>query len=94
MRLEDIRVCFRAKTKMIQHVKKNYPGKYKETSLSCPSCWKNVSSQSIRPPHSQTHITSECLAFADVRDVLDLETDEGLVEFWKIVVNRLAEDVE
>ena len=70
---------------MIQTVRKNFPGKYKGKSLNCPSC-SNEESPNDSTTHcldTQEHLATECPAFADIRDDLDLDNDDNLAEFFK-----------
>ena len=43
---------------------------------------------------SQSHLTKECIAFQDLREQLDLGTDEGLCKFFKTVMTGLSEEDE
>ena len=92
--LEDTRVRFRISNKMVKNVRKNFPGMYTNQSLTCPSCRREDIDTSVTPVHSQSHLIKECIAFQDLREQLDLETDEGLCEFFKTVMTRLSEEGE
>ena len=67
------------------------PKKYKHKSLKCPSCapQSDINSASIddidQPNDSVSHLVSDCPAFADLRNVHDVQTDLGLVNYIKAV---------
>ena len=75
---------------MVNRIRKNYPGMYKEKSPTCPSCHNEDNTLSVAPVHSKSQLTKECLALQDLREQLNLETDEGLCEFFKTVMTRLS----
>ena len=74
---------------MVMTVRNNSKQKYKNRSLSCPSCKKdNADENKCRPIDTQTHLLEECEAFQDIRDELDTDSDEGIVTFFTKVVER------
>ena len=89
LNLDDVRTRFRAEYFMIKTVKKNYPRRYRNKSLLCQSCTSllsefNSAGRPNKPPEdSQSHLTQECLAFVDLREKYDIETDQGIVDFFR-----------
>ena len=73
---------------------------YRNKALSCQSCTSllpklDSTGRQIKPPEdSQSHLTQECLAFVDLREKYDIKTDQGIVDFFREVVNRRAEDCD
>ena len=45
-----------------------------------------------KPIDTQLHVLEECPAFKDIRDECDLETESGIVSFFKAVVKRRMDD--
>ena len=64
-------------------------------TLSCPSCHKgNNSDTTPNAPHTQTHLLHYCETFSHLREELDIEDDEQVVEFFKKVVESRTEESE
>ena len=100
MKLEDVRICFKAEYFMISTIKKNFPRKYRNKSFSCISCSPLLSKSTstgtskIMPEDSQFHLTHECIACTSLRERYDVATDQGLGDFFREVVKIRAEDTE
>ena len=96
MNLESARMVFRVRSKLVQTVRKNFSRKYRSSSLKCQSCPGLNDSQNNRtlPEDTQTHLINHCPAFSDLRVEHDLDSDKGLAEFFKEVVNRRIESGE
>ena len=93
--LNQIRDRFRISSGMID-VKANFPKKY-NYKLDCESCSelnKQTDTQTVTPTESQSHLIETCPAFDDLREEHDTETDIGLVNFFKAVMERRAETVD
>ena len=93
MNLESARMVFRVRSKLVQTVRKNFSRKYRSPSLKCQSCSgpnESPNNQTL-PEDTQTHLISHCSAFSDLCVEHDLDTDRGLAEFFKQVVNRRIE---
>ena len=69
-------------------VRANYPQKYKNEGLSCPSCKQRtfgpIGDQIIEELsiESQSHLSKDCLRFAQLRGQFDLSDDEQLVKYF------------
>ena len=97
MNLEQTRTRFRISSKMLQTVKSNFSSKYKHTSMSCQSCKgmkRETEDSEDDPIDSQSHLLTSCLAFSDIRDQYDTNTDLGLVKFFSAVIERRIEEEE
>ena len=102
MNLEKVRYRFRIEIKMVDNIRHNFPNKYrkKNLSLSCPSCKENSSNSNksidtvSNPPHSQTHLLLHCEAFSRLREDLDIENDEEVVDFFMKVVESRVKEME
>ena len=100
--LSDIRYRCRIDLKMVDKIRQNFSSKYrrKNLSLSCPSCKhynnntndKNTSHTTNKFPDSQNHLLHQCPAFSHLHEELDIETDEGLIQFLKIVTETRLEE--
>ena len=98
MSLEQIRLKFRISSQMVQSVKSNFANKYRHRSLKCESCrGTNRQTDSLTPPpedepiDSQTHLLTSCPAFDDLREQHDTQSDLGLVNFFRAVIDRRIE---
>ena len=76
---------------MVPTVRQNFCNKYMREGTHCRSC-----SESGKPaaPDTQHHVIADCPAYEDIRDQFDMETDRGLVKFFKEVVKRRIEKGE
>ena len=79
---------------MVDTIRSHMPNKYKSRSLKCPSCAPNYLSNPASSDHpdapndSVNHLISDCPAFSDLRIAHDLQTDQGLVNYFKAVTER------
>ena len=80
---------------MINTIRGNFSNKYRKDSLECPSC-KNLANdnETVKKPSrdSQSHLLEECGAFSKERDQYDLNTNEGIIDFFKFVVQFRVEN--
>ena len=91
--LENARMIFRVRSNLVQTVRRNFSRKYRTSSLKCQSCFcpdASPNNQTL-PEDTQSHLISHCSAFDDLRVKHDLDTDKGLGEFFREVVNRRIE---
>ena len=91
--LENARMIFKIKSKVVPSIRKNFPNKYKNKSLSCQSC-KNLNIDSSSPPEdTQNHVAFECPVFEYLRIQKDMRKDKDLAEFFaEVIKHRLEED--
>ena len=92
MKLEDVRYRFRIANSLVQGIRKNYSDKYRRMnkSLSCPCCLQ-TNKQTDKEAMTQSHILYRCEAFSDLRYDLVVEDDATLVDFFRLVVDRITE---
>ena len=67
---------------MVPKVKENFPSKFRNKYPTCSSCEQPESTD------SQRHLVSDCPALRDIREQYDTETDLGIVEFFRAVIDR------
>ena len=86
MNLENARVMFKVKSKVLPTIRKNFPQKYRKESLLCPSCRDlNISNPE---EDTQFHVATVCPAFSEFRHEKDLvNNDHDLIEFYKKVID-------
>ena len=91
--LENARMIFKIKSKVVPSIRKNFSNKYKNKSLSCQSC-RNFNVDSSSPPEdTQAHVAYECPAFEYLRLDRDMRKDNDLAEFFMgVIKHRLEED--
>ena len=80
---------------MLETVRGNFSNKYKLTSLSCQSCKGIVDQNNAtneEPIDSQSHLLTSCLAFSDLRNQFNTDSDLGLVKFFTAVIERRKEE--
>ena len=76
----------------------NFSNKYKSDSLECQACVRtnkqtnNTMTGFKAPIESQFHILTSCPNYSDLRILYDTETDKGLVDFVKAVLDRRIEE--
>ena len=92
--LENVWMTFKIKSKVVPSVRKNFPGKYKNRSLSCPSCRKNLSPISIPPADTQDHLVLERPTFADLRINKNMRDDKDLAEFFQQIIQYRSDNNE
>ena len=76
--ISDSRIMFRARTKMIPF-KNNMKNMYGREHLQCDQCTLDVT-------ESQSHVLV-CSGYEDIRRDLDVNTMDGLIEYYKEVMN-------
>ena len=105
LNLENARMFFRIKSKLVPTIRGNFSSKYRRMGqhLTCPLCSEMNQSLTSRtdtgeqgeisstPLHSQTHILYDCEFVQDLRNECDPEDDNSLVSFFKKVVARNME---
>ena len=84
---------------MVQSVRGNFKERYRKKNLpiTCQSCKASNDNNAPvddteKPMDTQTHLLEECVAFDDIRNEFDLQTETGLVGFFKEVIKRRNED--
>lgn len=94
LNLENARMMFKIKSKVVPTIRKNFSQKYEKKSLSCQSC-KNMSNKESPPPEdTQNHVVSDCPAFEHLRVNRDMSNDADLAEFFKEVIKHRLEENE
>ena len=80
---------------MVNNIKGNFKDKYRKrnTSITCPSCKPENGSNTDdliteKPQDTQNHLLETCVAFKELRESIDTNTDSGLVSFFREVVKR------
>ena len=77
--LKEVRDIFRSRTNLVEGFKGNFKNLYKNTNLNCVGCGQEVD--------DQTHAT-QCPAYDDLREGLNLQQDRDLVAFFRKVMQR------
>ena len=77
--LKEVRDTFRMRTHIVEGFKGNFKNMFKHQSLNCEGCGMEVDTQA----HAM-----ECLAYADLRDGKDMNSDRDLVNFFRKVMER------
>ena len=49
---------------------------------------KNANPEAEKPTDTQLHVLEECEAFDDIRQEIDINSDTGIVEYFKEIVKR------
>ena len=70
--LEEVRFMFKIKSEILPTIRKNFPRKYKNQTLNCPSCRSNDNDLSSPQEDTQKHLTTKYPVFADYRVNRDL----------------------
>ena len=80
----------RVSSGMVTTVKSNFKQNYKNKSLTCNSCKLLMADIEEEEKHidSQLHLMESCEAFEDLRKQSDLNSDAGIVSFFKEVIHR------
>ena len=88
--LEGVRMRFRILSGMVNTVKSNFKQSFKNKSLTCESCKHLMvgEREEDKPIDSQLHLIESCKAFEDLRTQSDLNSDAGIVSFFKEVIHR------
>ena len=94
--LEGVRMRLRISSGMVSTVKSNFKQNFKNKSLSCDSCkhLRADKGEEEKPIDSQLHLMESCEAFEDLRAQSDLNSDSGLVFFFKEVIKRRIKESE
>ena len=102
LNLNDIRYKCRIEMQMLPTIRKNQPSKYRKRnmSLSCPSCKymtndsniQNTNNNTNKYPDTQNHLLNQCVAFSHIRQEIDTQKDEGVIQFFKLVVETRIEE--
>ena len=94
LNLENARMMFKIKSKVVPTIRKNFSQKCEKKSLSCQSC-KNMNNKESSPPEdTQNHVVSDCPAFEHVRVNRDMSNDADLAKFFKEVIKQRLEENE
>ena len=107
MNLSDIRYRFKVSSSMIDCFKADFSSKYKHESLVCQYC-KAVNAQNgddcdgqnneptnkgtEQPRDTLKHNLNTCPEFSDLRSQYDIETDIGIIQYFKAVADKRAEE--
>ena len=91
--LEDVRVMFKIKSEVLPTIRKNFKRKYKNNSLSCPSCQQLNLNVSSPPEYSLQHLLYECPTFEELRLKKNFNNDNDLLQFFKSVIKIESEKV-
>ena len=89
LNLEGVRSKFRIVSKMVETVRENFPSKYRNMTLQCQSCKDTPSVNTLgfdTKRDSQQHLLEICPTFNSLRDKVNLDNDEGIIEFFKGVI--------
>ena len=80
----------RVSSGMVMTVESNFKQNYKNKSLTCNSCKHLLADieEEEKPIDSQLHLMESCEAFEDLRKQSDLNSDAGIVSFFKEVIHR------
>ena len=79
---------------MLETVRGNQPNKYRNSTLRCQSC-KNMSIDiQTENRDTQTHLLEVGPAFSDMRGQFDLNSDVGIIGFFKAVISHRIEQGE
>ena len=77
--LHHVRDIFRAETNMLEGIKGNHKNMYRDQDMKCGGCNMELDTQS--------HVLS-CEAYRDLREDKVLSSDEGMIEYFRQVINR------
>ena len=84
---------------MVNSVRGNFKQMYRKKNLpiTCQSCNRirdenEADNSDETPVDTQKHLLEECEAFENLRNEFDLETDAGLVGFFKELVKRRIDE--
>ena len=98
MDLQTVRMRVHIAMGMVNNIKGNFKDKYRKrnTSITCPSCKPENGSNTDdliteKPQDTQNHLLETCVAFKELRESIDTNTDSGLVSFFREVVKRRIE---
>jgi hypothetical protein len=81
--LKQVRDTFRVRTNLVEGFRANFKNMYERDNLECQGCGVGMD--------DQTH-AMRCLAYADLREGLDMEKDADLVLFFRKVMESRMED--
>ena len=81
---------------MLETFEANFPSKYRNESLACKECKttnEDEGTETNEPRDTQSHNLTNCVAYSQLRQQYDLNTDIGIVDYFKAVIKkRLDED--
>ena len=86
--LENVQMNFKIRSKVVPTIRKNFPSKYRERSLTCQSCKSLHPPLSIPPEDSQSHLILECPAFENLREGRDMMNPLHLAEYFRAIVQH------
>ena len=93
--LEEVRFMFKIKSEILPTIRKNFPRKYKNQTLNCPSCRSNDNDLSSPQEDTQKHLMFNCPTFASLRMDKDLvNNDTHLLQFLRDVIQYRIENNE
>ena len=81
--LNQVRETFRTRTNMLEGFKGNFKNWYLGENIKCEGCNQELDTQG--------HVV-DCEEYADIKEGLDLTKDSDLVQFFKNVLKRRAEN--
>ena len=92
--LEGVRSKFRIVNQMVETVRGNFPNKYRHSTLQCQSCKDITTDRQTEIQDSQAHLLQVCPAFSDLRGQFNLNSDAGIIGFFKAVIDHRIENGE
>ena len=93
--LENVRMKFKIRSRVVPTIRKNFPSKYRNRSLTCQSCKSMHDPFSIPPEDSQSHLILECPAFVNFREGKNMENDLHLAQYFRAIIkHRMDNNVE
>ena len=77
MNVKDARMMFATRAMMLKTIKMNFKNMYKEEGLLC-ECGE---------PDTQGHLL-DCPQYLQLKEGLNLQTDQGIVAFFQLVIRQ------
>ena len=87
LKLNDARTRFKLRARMLNTVKFNFQSDPQFTSEN----WKCTCNGDNSPIQSQQHLEI-CPKYGDLRQLYDLETDQGIVEYFDAILQRCEDE--
>ena len=99
LNLEQVRDRLKLRAQMFGNFKGSFPSKFRRqgTSLKCKLCETNTKSSSNcditteENIETQSHYLELCPLVSDLKELYNTESDVGIIEFFRAVVQRRAE---
>ena len=77
---------------MLETFKCNFSSKFKQKSRACDYCSSQETELSDKPRDCQNHALIECPQYAEFRIQYDIQTDLGIVQFFRAVIDKRLEE--